>query len=306
MNRARVIYNPQADGGRVAKRAGDLQARLQSVARKNQWSLEWVETRAPGHASGLAEAAALDGCDLVIATGGDGTINEIINGLMSVEKRGATPTLGIIPVGSGNDFAWSAQVALDPDIACQRVLDGETRMIDLGHIQEANGRQRFFCNGCGVGFDGRVALEVERLKWLRGFTIYLIAVLKTLILYHEVPELRIRLDEREWVQPSMMLIGGNGRRLGGGFLVTPEARLDDGLLDVCIAGELSRVGILKILPRFVRGTHVTHQQVKMERARQVSVESTLPRVIHLDGEIFATDASRFKIRVVPGALCLRI
>jgi diacylglycerol kinase (ATP) len=297
-----------AAGGRGARFAPDIQARLARLAREAGHELKWGATQAPGHAVALAQTAARTGCPLVVAVGGDGTVNEVINGLLSATPPADAdlPALGVVPIGSGNDFAWGAGLPLDPAVACQRLFDGQTRRIDVGHVREAGGRARYFCNGCGAGFDAQVALQVERLKWLRGFLIYLVAVLKTLIFHHQVPLLRIAVDEREWTQPSMMLTVGNGRRLGGGFLVTPEAQMDDGLLDVCIAGQLSRLGILLILPRFMRGTHVTHAQVQMARARSVCVASPVPLAIHLDGESFATAAREFEFSVVPGALGLRM
>jgi diacylglycerol kinase family enzyme len=129
---------------------------------------------------------------------------------------------------------------------------------------------------------------------------------KTLIFHHKVPELRISVDEREWTQRSMMLTVGNGRRLGRGFLIAPEAELDDGWLDVCICGELSRLGILMVIPRFMRGTHVTHREVQMARARRVKVQSPVPLAVHVEGESFATDAREFEFNIVPGALRLRV
>lgn len=302
----RAIFNPIAAGGRSARLEPDLRACLTRAAQDAGYGVEWLVTKAPLHAIALGEQAAADGCELVVAVGGDGTVNEIINGLMRAGRKADATTLGVVPIGSGNDFAWSAGIPLNPKTACQRLWDGTMRRIDLGCIREADGRQRYFCNGCGAGFDAQVALEVERFKWLRGFLVYLVAVLQTVIFHHQVPLLRIRVDEREWTQPSMMVTAGNGRRLGGGFLVTPEAELDDGLLDVCIAGQLSRLGILLVLPRFMRGTHVSHPQVQMDRAQRVVVTSPLPLTIHLDGEIFATAAREFEFSVVPGVVKVRV
>lgn len=283
-----------------------LRAHLARGAKKGGLELEWIETQAPEHAIALAEEAAVAGRELVVAVGGDGTVNEVINGLMRAGRQGYAATLGIVPVGSGNDFAWLAGVPMDPVTACQRLFNGGTRLVDVGHIRQADGRERYFDNGCGAGFDAQVALEVKRLKWLRGFLIYLVGVLKTLIFHHQAPALRIRLDGRELICPTMMVTIGNGQRHGGGFLVTPDARLDDGLLDLCIAGELSRLGMLMIIPRFMRGTHVTHPKVQMDRARHVTVESPIPLAIHLDGEVFATAACQFEVSVLPGALRLRV
>jgi YegS/Rv2252/BmrU family lipid kinase len=290
----------------VARRHPDLRVSVAQAAQEAGVSLDWVETQAREHASQLAEQAAHQGYELVVAAGGDGTVNEVVNGLMRAGEKGASSTLGIIPVGSGNDFAWFAGVPLDPVSAGRRLVGERTRQVDVGHIRLARGRERYFANGCGIGFDGRVSLEVERLRRLPGFLMYLVSVLRTIVLYHQAPRLRIRLDEQELIQPTMMLTVSNGRRHGGGFLVTPQAELDDGLFDVCLAGKLSRLGMLMVIPRFVRGTHVTHPQVRMTRARQVSVESPAPLAIHLDGEIFASDARQIQVRLLPSALQLKL
>jgi diacylglycerol kinase (ATP) len=304
MNRVRVIFNPTAAGGRGAQLGPEIQDCLQNKAKGAKVELEWMATEAPGHALALAEKAAADGCDMVVSIGGDGTTNEVVNGLM---RAGTNSTrLGIIPAGSGNDFAWFAGIALDPLAACQRLFDGETRVIDIGYIRDGNGRERYFNNGCGAGFDATVALEVEKYKWLRGILVYLVPLLKTVIFHHENPTIRISVDEREWTQSSMMITIGNGRRLGKGFLVTPEARLDDGQLDVCICGHLGRLGILRVIPRFMRGTHVTHPQVQMELAQRVKVESPVPLNVHIDGESFATDVRQFEVSVVPRALQIKV
>ncbi len=283
-----------------------LKAHLTRVAEENRAQVEWVSTQAPEHAIALAEEAAANSCDLVVAVGGDGTVNEVVNGLMRAGHQYNATTLGVIPVGSGNDFAWHAGVPMDDTIACQRLFDGQTRLVDVGLIREADGRERYFDNGCGIGFDGVVSVEAKRLKWLPGFLVYLVAVLKTLIFHHQAPALRIHLDDRELIKPTMMLTIGNGRRHGGAFFVTPQAELDDGLFEICIAGEFSRPGMVAIIPRFMRGTHVTHKKIHMDRARQVKVEAPVPQAIHLDGEIFATDARQFDITLIPGALRVRV
>ncbi len=305
MTNVRVIFNPMAAGGRAARLEPALRACLADGAAKAGLEMEWIETQTVGHATALAQEAASQGCELVVAVGGDGTVNEVVNGLMRANNNHLT-TLGVIPTGSGNDFAWLAGIPLDPLAACRRLFDGRVQVVDVGHIREADGRARYFDNGCGVGFDAQVSVEAKRLKRLRGFWVYLVAVLKTLILHHHAPRLRIHLDERELTRPTMMLTIGNGSRHGGGFLVTPRARLDDGWLEVCIAGKLSRLGMLLIIPRFIKGAHETHQQVEMARAQRVVVEAPVPQPIHLDGEIFATDARNFEVRIIPGALRVRV
>ena len=202
--RARVVLNPRAGNAEDVRAIG---AAI-DVWRARGWEVELTPTQYAGHGIELAREAVRDGFDVVTAAGGDGTVNEVINGLLGAGAD--PPNLGVVPVGSGNDFAWSAGLPLDPAVACQRLFDGRTRRIDVGHVREAGGRERYFCNGCGAGFDAQAALEIERLKWLRGFLIYLVAVLKTLVFHHQVPLLRIDVDGREWSQHSMMLTVGNG------------------------------------------------------------------------------------------------
>jgi len=291
-----------AAGGRGAQLEPELKSCLTRAAEERDIQLEWTRTQSPEHAIALAKEAAENGCELVVAVGGDGTVNEVVNGLMQARDQGNSTILGVIPVGSGNDFAWLAGVPLDTTAACQHLFDGQTRVVDLGHICEADGRERYFDNGCGIGFDAIVSLEARRLKWLPTFMVYMVAVLKTLIFHHQAPHFRIQLDERELTRPTMMLTIGNGQRHGGVFFVTPHAELDDGIFEVCITGELSRLGMLAIIPRFMRGTHEGHKQVQMDRARRVSIETAVPQAIHVDGEIFATDARQFEITILPGAL----
>jgi YegS/Rv2252/BmrU family lipid kinase len=293
-------------GGRGARKESELRACVTHAAEGRNVQLEWVRTQAPEHAIALAEEAVTDGCQLVVAVGGDGTVSEVVNGLMRAGQQGNSTTLGIIPVGSGNDFAWLAGIPMEPSAACQRLFEGQTRLVDIGHILEASGRERYFDNGCGIGFDAVVSVEARRLKWLRGYLIYVVAVLKTLIFHHQAPRLRIQVDGRELINPTMMLTIGNGQRHGGVFFVTPDAKLDDGLLEVCIAGEFSRPGMLMILPSFMRGTHVTHKKIQMDRARKITMEAPVPQAIHTDGEIFATDARQCEVTVIPRALRLRV
>ena len=302
MTNIKVIFNPAALAGRVTRLAPDLKACLERGANETGARVEWVETQAPEEAIALAQEAAIEGYELVVAVGGDGTVNEVLNGLMQAQSQGHEVTLGVIPTGSGNDFAWLAGIPIEPLAACQRLFDGQTRMVDVGHVREAGGRERYFDNGCGAGFDARVSLEARGLKRLGKSLVYVVAVLKTIMLHHQAPSFRIGLDERELTRPTMMLTIGNGQRHGGAFHSTPHAVLDDGLLEVCIAGKLSRLGLLRIIPQFMRGVHEAHEQVSMERARRVTVRADAPQVIHVDGEIFATDAVEFEVSVMPGAL----
>jgi YegS/Rv2252/BmrU family lipid kinase len=301
-----VIFNPTAAAGSVRRLAPDLKACLERGAERAGVEWEWVETQAPEHAIELAREAAVNGCEMVVAAGGDGTVNEVVNGLVRASHQGHQATLGVIPTGTGNDFAWLAGIPLNPLAACQRLFDGQTRVVDVGHIREANGRERYFDNGCGAGFDAVVSLQAQGLKkWLGGL-VYIVAVLKTIVFHYHAPAFRMTFDGRELTRPTLMLTIGKGKRHGGAFLSTPRAEQDDGWLDVCIVGKLNRLGMLRAVPSFMRGEQESNPQVQLERARHVMVEASAPQVIHLDGEIFATDARRFEVSVVPGVLRVRV
>ncbi len=278
--RACIILNPWADRGRAAEARPAL--------------LSWIEpldgvdlqmTTHAGHAQELAYAAALGGYDLVIAAGGDGTVNEVVNGLV---EAGAGAALGIIPLGSGNDYAYGMGLPMKMPEALQTAFHGRIRAVDVAFIRDNHGRQRVSANGIGIGFDAAVNIESRKITRIHGFPLYLLATLRSLIFRYDTPQCRIRFDdEREVTQRMLLLAVGIGRRVGGGFLLTPEARPDDGLLDSCLVEPVIRPTLLALVFRSMNGKHVTSPHIQMLRSRQISLQSDLPLPIHTDGEIFA-------------------
>src|SRR5262249_34590850 len=144
------------------------------------YELVWATTERPRHAIELAKSAANEGIDIVVAVGGDGTVHEVINGLMQISSE-RRPKLGIVPVGSGNDFAWNIGLAHDPEKAIAAIFGPTTRTIDVGTISDATGREDFWNNTIGLGFSGAVNIASREVKGLRGFLVYLVAVLRTII-----------------------------------------------------------------------------------------------------------------------------
>jgi diacylglycerol kinase family enzyme len=190
----------------------------------------------------------------------------------------------------------------DLETACARLFTGERREIDIGRIRDDGGRSRYFCNGVGIGFDGTVAREVHKIQWAGGFTKYLIGLARTFILYYKAPLVTVRYDDKEICEEILMLTVSNGRRHGGGFLITPEATIDDGYLDLCIVPRVGRLGILQLIPKFLRGSHVDDARVQMGRGQRVIVEVPDGLAAHLDGEIFAESARWLEIEVLPRRL----
>ncbi len=291
--KALVVFNPQAGRGRGHKRAQEVQQALLAAG----LDCESVVSEDRGHAIELAQRAALAGWDLIVAAGGDGTINEVVNGMMLAEDQGAVSRLGVMPIGSGNDFAGSLGIPLDLRAAAERLTRGQVRRIDLGRV---NGR--WFDNNVGLAFEAMIGIEAHRITWLRGQPQYLLAVFRAMASY-PFPVVDIYKDDGDRLARQILLISvGNNRRNGGGFLVNPDAVPDDGLLDICIADAIPRLQILRLLPKVMKGTHRDEPVVEMTRSTRLVVESSTPLPLHADGEILENDALRVEITVEPSRL----
>ena len=296
-----IIVNP-ISGRDNGERAYPL---IQERLRELGLSFEMVRTCAPGEAIRLAERASLEGFEVVVAVGGDGTANEVLNGLVLARQKGAgQAALGLIPVGRGNDFAFGAGIPTGLDAAILALAAGQHRWIDVGIVKGGDYPDgRYFGNGVGIGFDAVVGFEALKLKRLHGFPSYIIAALRTIFLYFKAPVVKIEYDGQELVLPALMVSIMNGRRMGGGFFMAPEGQPDDGLFDMCIARQVSRTGILKLIPRFMKGTQAGHPAIHMKRASQVrvtAVQGTLPA--HGDGETLCFAGSSLELRLLPHML----
>jgi YegS/Rv2252/BmrU family lipid kinase len=265
---------------------------------------DWSGTVYPTHASQLAKQAGEQGYDMVIAMGGDGTVHEVINGLMQVPAA-TRPMLGIVPLGSGNDFAHAIGMPANPTQALKRALEGEPQPIDLGVVRDGHGRVEYFDNSLGIGFDAVVTIRSHRLPFLRGFLMYLTAVIQTILLNHDAAHLEIESDGEKWEQDSLLFTLCNGPREGGGFTIAPDAVLDDGILHYALVKKVSRLMMFRLVPEFMSGTHGRFEQVKMGSCKRLNLQADRPLYIHADGEIFSgfgTDIRQLQIEVVPGAL----
>ena len=288
-----VILNPTAGRGATARVRGLVDAEMSRAGAAHTV----VETTRRGHAAELAEAAARAGWPAVVAVGGDGTVHEVVNGLMRAAEGGVSVPLGVVGVGSGNDFALLAGVPRDPAAAVRRLVSAEPRAVDVGRVGD-----RWFGNGVGIGLDARVAIEVDRGRRFRGIFMYLDALAKVLRVFRP-PRMTVEIDgERVAEGPMTLVTVGNGGRHGGGFWICPDARIDDGVLDVCTCDALGTLGILGFLPRVMRGTHTGASCVHMHRARRVRVTSPDPLPVHADGEIIAEAAREVEIEIHPGRL----
>jgi YegS/Rv2252/BmrU family lipid kinase len=240
----------------------------------------------------------LAGRDLIVAAGGDGTINEAVNGLMKAAAEGATMArLGIMPIGSGNDFAGSLGIPLELRQAADKLVRGQLRRVDIGLV---NGR--YFDNNVGVGFEALINIEAHKMTWLRGQPLYLAAVFRAMASF-PFPTVTVDLDGRQIKDKSILMISvGNNPRIGGGFPITPDAVPDDGEMDICIVDAIARLKILQLLPKAMKGTHRGEPEVELTRFTHVVIESETPLPVHADGEILWNDAHRVDVQVLPGRL----
>jgi diacylglycerol kinase family enzyme len=208
--------------------------------------------------------------------------------------------LGVLSVGRGNDFAHGVGIPRDLKRACQVLVHDHRRTIDVGRVVGGMYPQgRYFGNCVGVGFDAIGSIEAAKLPRLGGFLSYFVAVLKTIFLYYRAPLTTVEYDGRSLTQPSLLISIMNGRRLGGGFTMAPEAEPDDGLFDLCIAHEVSRARIFTLIPYFLRGTQATQEPITTGQAAHVSItalEGSLPA--QTDGEILCVDGQHLEIELL--------
>ncbi len=256
-------------------------------------------TEGPGHATELARTAA---SQVVVAVGGDGTINEVSNGIIGTDK-----VLGVIPAGSGNDFIKSIGVPSNLLESLDILLRGNQSVIDCGTIStgknesECSNSFRHFINGVGIGFDAAVAERTTHIKHLSGTALYLAAVFQMLGKY-DSPDYTIELDSRAITSRNLLIAIGNGVCAGGGFYLTPNAKVNDGRLDVCLIESMPVPRILAVMPKVMRGKHDQINSVQMKKAETINVSAPQTFFVHADGEIVGNKVNRAEVRIKKAAL----
>lgn len=301
--RIAVILNPTAGGGRAARRAAGIAAAFESAG----CAALVLKTERPGHATELARAER-SRADLVVAAGGDGTVHEVVRGLAG--GTGDAPPLGLLPIGTGNDFASLFALSKTLPEAARALLDpAKDTRIDLGEVtwrDAAGTHTRAFCNAVGMGFDAAVAIAAARMKHLPGVLGYLAAVRRTLGAWQS-PVAHIHGESVPGEPaPRFLLTVGNGRRSGGGFYLTPRADLTDGLLDVCAVRDVGVARALQLLPGvLLGGRHEGQPEVTTARVREIAADFEPPVPLHADGEILSHAAEHVAVRIRPEALRVR-
>jgi YegS/Rv2252/BmrU family lipid kinase len=298
--KTKIILNPMADMGHAWQVARDLRA-----ITKEHDNVDWSGTVYPGHAIELAKQAGEQGYGMVIAMGGDGTVHEVINGLMQVSEK-QRPSLGVVPVGSGNDFAHGLNIPKQSDRALAHALNGEASSVDLGLMTDEHGNREYFDNTLGMGFDAVVTIRSHKLPIVRGFLMYLTAVIQTILLNHDPAQVHIETDQETWDDQVLMTTICNGGREGGGFMLSPDSNMTDGTLEFLTVRKVSRLMMFRLVPEFMNGTHRRFtQQTRMGTCKKFTLTSNRPLYIHADGEIFTSFGSNLRkvsFEILPGAL----
>jgi diacylglycerol kinase (ATP) len=296
-----VIVNPVSGRGRAKK----LIPTLERILRASNLDFNLLQSERPWHTAELAEDAAHQGVEAVIAAGGDGTVNEAINGLMRARTDGFAKTaLGVLSIGTGNDFAASLNLPRKLENAVKAITGNTRRLVDVGLLKGCGfPNARYFGNCVGIGFDAAGGLLAEKITWANGFPAYLIAALQNIFIYYKAPTLEIQMDSETIQMPSLLVSIMNGKRIGGGFRTAPDASLDDGLFDLCIAEEVSRPRMLTLLPHFLRGTQATQPEIQLKKSRMVkitAIKGVMP--IQVDGEILDNACQEVTIDILPRQL----
>jgi diacylglycerol kinase (ATP) len=273
-----VIVNPTAGGGRAARLLPWLRERLAS-----RTDAGLLVTGRAGDAERAAADAAADGRDRIVAVGGDGTVQEVVNGVTEADSGSV---LGIVPVGAGNDLARSLGLPRDPAAAWTIAVGRGERPIDLMLAIGGDGRRRWFGSAGGIGFDAQVAAAMAtRAGWQRGKAGYLLTTLAELQRF-ENRRVELTVDGATSTLQVLFVAIANGEYYGGGMRIAPGAAVDDGMLDLCIVGDVSRMTALRQLANLYRGTHVHHPKVELRRGRAVEISGEPSTLVHLDGEPF--------------------
>jgi len=290
--RASLIINPTSGRGAGRKLGPAIAGHLATLG----IAVQPYYSRTAADVGLQVKQALATSAEVIIIAGGDGTVHAAVNGWMQAD--GDSP-LAIIPIGTGNDFMKMFSCGGNWRVACDRIAQANTRRVDIGRCNDF-----YFANSLGVGFDAQVAMEANRMQWLSGNLVYGLALAKILIFQHQLPDVYIRYDGKSMHTSITLISVSNGRSEGGSFLLAPDAEINDGLFDVVIARGLSRLGILKLIPRVMRGTHIGHPAVNILKTRKLLIESDMGLPVHADGEICYLDAHSLKIEILPQALII--
>lgn len=303
---AAIVVNPASANGATGRRWPEMAEAI----KQEGISFEHRFTDGPGHATEITRQFLKDGHDLIIAVGGDGTTNEVINGFFDQSGAAIRPgaAVSFISGGTGRDLIRTIGIPTDTAEAARHLVNSSTRPVDLGRVSFLNNQGlpevRYFINVAGLGLDGATVDRVNKTsKALGGFVCFLWATVVTLLLYKN-QKMRIIVDGEEVCnEPVTVVVFGNGRYFGSGMCIAPDALVDDGLFDIVILKDLSKINLLLSLPRVYKGTHLSHPRITSLQGKSVKVEASSEALLDLDGE--QPGHAPVEIEIIPKAINLR-
>jgi len=294
----KLIINPYANRWGAQKRVESVRDVLNGLGVEYDLSL----TERPFQATELAKAAVLAGYDKVVAGGGDGTLNEVMNGVMAASDNHPTLPMGVLPLGTGNDFSDMNGLPRDIRSGLEVIVEGHTRQIDIG-VVNMDGKQHYFDNNCALAMEPMVTYENIKMKRLSGNIRYLVAIVKALINL-KAWDMRITWDGGEISGPAYLLSVCNGPRTGGMFRMAPSADSSDGMFDFVHAPEVKKLTVPLLVIKILRGVHIDDPRVQYVRTNSLTVHSVPPSPVHADGEFLTNTAEKVTFNILPGRMTL--
>ncbi len=291
---ATVILNPYANRWEAEKQIPEVERSLRAAG------IEYVlqVTERPEHGIELARAAAEAGNFPIIAAGGDGSLSEVVNGLLQTTPPGSLPAgpIGFIPLGTANDLTDMLEIPRDLDEVARMLAAGHTKTMDVGTVN-----QRYFDNNSAIGLEPVVSLENIRLTWLKGVLRYMVSAVLA-ILKRPTWKAELEWDDGMYSGEIALVSVGNSRRTGGVFFMTPNASLFDGKLDFVFAPALGRLRLFQLLPKTQTGEHIHEPEIHEHRTTKLTIRTQTPTPIQADGEVFETAATEITYQIIPEAL----
>ncbi len=278
------IINPAAGKGKSL----ELVPFIQECFKNREQDELYIEvTKYPGHAAEIAKMYATAEECRIYSIGGDGTVNEIVNGI-----AGTSSAMGVIPTGSGNDFIRSLHSEKDVKTLIARSIDGVEKSIDLAKVND-----KYFVNISSIGFDAEVVFNAMKFKKKPGITgsmAYVFSIIYT-VFKNKINRIKVDIDGDKFKMDSLLVAVANGKYYGGGMIPVPDAVIDDGLFDICLVGVVSRIQILSLFPKYMKGQHGVLKPVSFRRGQGIRVESDEELCLNIDGEIVTAKTINFEI-----------
>lgn len=275
------IVNPVAGKGKSLEYAAYIEQTLKEKA--VNYALKFTSCK--GEAEQIAREAACGIYEKIVAVGGDGTVYEVINGMM-----GGTAALGVIAAGTGNDFIKTMGISQNLEEALETILDGKSIFIDCGKAND-----RYFINVASVGLDAEIVRKTEEIKrYISGPTAYVAGVFKTLFQYEPMP-VEIAIDDWSYKGKITLIAVGNGKYYGGGMKVVPSAEVDDGYFTICLIKPMSKLKMLRLFPTIFTGDHTKEPEVEILKGKKVKVYSREPMILNTDGDIIGKTPVTFEV-----------